>query len=194
MPFVFVIIGIIVIVGVGGYFFRAPENTPIINDTPVVRTEDTPPIIEVATETETATEPAPNQTPSQTPTAGRPVTTPTPAPTLPPTPPAVAVNAFKNGTYEVTTDYVVPSRARHDVIVSLTIVNDIVTDSTLSYGGDKDNTSTNYQNRFAAAYKSEVVGKKLSDISLVRVGGASLTTRAFNEAVTEISATAVTSR
>ncbi len=42
------------------------------------------------------------------------------------------------------------------------------------------------QERCYGAYETQVVGKKLEDISLTRGGGASLTSKAFNEAIANI--------
>lgn len=47
--------------------------------------------------------------------------------------------------------------------------------------------SERFVSSFQSQYKSYVVGKKLSDISLSRVGGASLTTSAFMDAINQIS-------
>jgi hypothetical protein len=69
--------------------------------------------------------------------------------------------------------------------VSLTLVNDTVTDSTVTFG-KSSGTTANYQSRFAADYKSQVVGKSLDSINLSRVGGASLTTKGWNDAQAQI--------
>ena len=54
------------------------------------------------------------------------------------------------------------------------------------YGNKETGYQHPLQERFDAVYKTEVVGKKLTDINLSRVGGASLTSKAFNEAVADI--------
>jgi hypothetical protein len=46
---------------------------------------------------------------------------------------------------------------------------------------------------FDTAYEAEVVGQPLDDLRLSRTGGASLTSDAFNEAVTDIKQQARTS-
>ncbi len=75
--------------------------------------------------------------------------------------------------------------------VTLTLKGDVVTASSIVYGGDKVGESTKYQNRFMAAYESQVIGKKLDSIKLSRVGGASLTTNGFNDALAKVKVAAV---
>lgn len=100
--------------------------------------------------------------------------------------PESAESPIKDGVYTVQTTYTVPSRAMHTVDVKMTLANGIITDSDVVFGGDSVEASTNYQNKFLSIYKTEVVGKKLSDVSLSRVGGASLTSNSFNEAVAKV--------
>mgnify|MGYP000950687822 CR=1 FL=1 len=57
--------------------------------------------------------------------------------------------------------------------VTLTLKGDIVTASSITYGGDKVGESSQYQNRFMNAYQAQVIGKKLDSIKLSRVSGAS---------------------
>jgi hypothetical protein len=91
---------------------------------------------------------------------------------------------YTDGTYTTEVTYQTPARSTYGVGVSLTLKNDIVTDATVTYsqGAEKDPNAK----RFEDAYKTEVIGKKLDEISLSRVGGASLTTGAFNKALIAI--------
>ncbi len=68
--------------------------------------------------------------------------------------------------------------------VSVTVNNDEVTASTLSF--DADGSRDGYSKRFSGGYQSQVLGKELGNITLSRVGGASLTTAAFNSALSNI--------
>lgn len=97
---------------------------------------------------------------------------------------ATDTRTYKNGTYTKSVTYMTPRQTEYRIDVSLTIADNAVTDSTITYsqGADKD---PNPQ-RFEAAYKTEVIGKKMNSISLSRVGGASLTTNAFNNALSDI--------
>ncbi len=78
--------------------------------------------------------------------------------------------------------YLTPARKEHKITVELTMTGDIVTDANVLYD-DKETYGNPNHERFDNAYKTEVVGKSLSEISLSRVGGASLTSGAFNEAI-----------
>jgi outer membrane biosynthesis protein TonB len=197
MPFVLIIIGLIVALGLGGYFFSA--NTPaepVAIETPAGRTEETTtpttPTETLATPDEPVpTEPVVPPTPTTpTPKPSTPAAVPpTPTPTTPkPTPvtPTAPATTYRDGTYNVNTSYVAPGRSTHDMAVSITVANDVVTASAITYSGDKVDTSSSYQSKFGAAYKAQVVGKSLDAISLSRVGGASLTTGAYNKALTEV--------
>lgn len=95
---------------------------------------------------------------------------------------------YKDGTYSTDVTYQTPKRDEYGVNVSLTLVKDIVTDAKVTYsnGGEKDPNAA----RFEAAYKVEVIGKDIDTLNLARVGGASLTTAAFNNALVNIKADA----
>lgn len=123
------------------------------------------------------------------------ITTPSDAPTdSPVTAPADAV--VQDGlpsNYIANTTYLTPKRTSHTLAVSLTLEGDTVTDASVQYDGKDTGFSNNYQERFDAEYKTLVIGKKLTDISLSRVGGASLTSESFNEAVKQIAIEATAS-
>ncbi len=178
MPFVLIIVGVLVAVGLGGYYFTGGNDVAATPDTPVTRAEDTAP----------QSDTPPQSQPETTTTV--PNTPPSVATPAVPTTPTAPATVFKNGTYNVMTTYVAPSRTTHEVNVSLTIENDIVTDSTVTFSGETFDASSNHQKNFSEAYKTQVVGKSLEGISLSRVGGASLTTGAFNKALVEIAAEA----
>lgn len=118
----------------------------------------------------------PTPTPSTTPTA--PVVQPTPAPTA-------AKSTYTDGTYSVTSAYRVPEAAPQSIGVKVTLKNDIVTDVVLTEMAT-DETSREYQDVFAAGYKTFAVGMNIADIQLSRVSGASLTSRGFNDALAAI--------
>jgi hypothetical protein len=77
--------------------------------------------------------------------------------------------------------YFTPRRTEHEILVSLTLKDRVVVDADVTYDGGAGVTPSHQA--FDAAYTSEVVGKRLNEINLSRVGGASLTSEAFNEAV-----------
>ena len=196
MPIILVIVGVIAALGLGGYFWETSRHDTAVPTPTPVTTEATP------TKTEpTPVPPTPVPTPTPTPVAAEPtpvtptpVTTPKPTPTPvttpKPTPTPVPKTAFKDGTYTASVTYPAPDRGTHPVTVKLTLKNDIVTASDVTFGSEAQGATANYEDRFAAAYKSLVVGQSLASISLTRVGGASLTTNAWNDAQAKITAQA----
>lgn len=95
---------------------------------------------------------------------------------------------YKNGTYSATGSYMSPG-GPDKLGVSITINDDIITDSTVTNGAG-DNTSSKIQDRFISGYKQYVIGKNISDLSLTKVSGASLTPLGFNDALAQIKAKA----
>jgi hypothetical protein len=84
--------------------------------------------------------------------------------------------------------YLTPSRTSHKITVNLTVsAAGIITNSEVTYD-DGAGYSNGHQERFDKAYMNQINGKALSEINLSRVGGASLTSEAFNEAITKIEA------
>jgi len=84
-----------------------------------------------------------------------------------------------------TAKYTTPARITHDIEVSLTLEGNIVKDVIVNFDKGKG-PANDYQKRFESSYRAEVVGKNISEVSLSRVGGASLTSGGFNEAVSQI--------
>ncbi len=76
-------------------------------------------------------------------------------------------------------------RSIHELLVTLTLENDIVVASDIRYDGQGEPTTPTLRS-FNDAYEAEVIGKDIDDIELSRVGGASWTSDAFNEAVDTI--------
>ena len=97
---------------------------------------------------------------------------------------AIQTNNYKNGVHSADVTYLTPIKAEYTLEVSLTLANDIVTDAQIVYsqGAEKDPNAQ----RFEAAYRTEVIGKNIATLNLSRVGGASLTTAAFNNALVNI--------
>ena len=206
MPIVLIIIGIIglaVAIGLGGYFLRPEEivtpvevtelpATPEVTDGTTVPAEDGD---DAATGGNVPTEEGDAPVPT-TPVAGTPTKPATPAtpttPTTPTTPatPAAPATTYTDGAHTSNITYRAPENSNHTMAVTLTLKGDIVTASSITYGGDKVGESSQYQNRFMNAYQAQVIGKKLDSIKLSRVSGASLTTGGFNDAVAKIKASA----
>lgn len=91
---------------------------------------------------------------------------------------------YENGVHSTQVTYLTPVRSEYLLDISLTLVNDIITDASIGYSQGAE-VDPNAQ-RFEAAYKSQIIGKDIDSLNLARVGGASLTTGAFNEALVAI--------
>ena len=91
-----------------------------------------------------------------------------------------------NETFVAATSYFTPARKEHELLVSLELEGETIVDANISYDGGT--AATPMHTAFDAAYATEVIGQNISTIELSRVGGASLTSTAFNEAVVDIRA------
>ena len=182
MPIILVVIGLIAALGLGGYFWNAYEVAE--NDiTPVVAT--TAEVTSTPTETEPETVPTTPAAPTATPVAEA-----STKPTAPIEPiPSVLTTVYKDADYSVSVTYKAPDQLEHGVTVKLTLKGDIVTASDVIFA-KAEGATANYQKNFAATYKTQVIGKSLDRINLARVGGASLTSNAWNNAKAQIAAQA----
>jgi len=86
--------------------------------------------------------------------------------------------------YATSISYNVPNGGQ-TMDVNISLQNKVVVSVSISQS-KRGGTSAEYQQNFQNSYKSYVVGKNINDISLSRVGGASLTTNAFNKAINSI--------
>ena len=93
-------------------------------------------------------------------------------------------SSYRDGTYTASSEYSVP-RSYESIGVTLTIKDSVVTNASIT-NSEGDRESARYQERFASVYRSYVVGKKVSDIHLSYVAGASETTDGFNDALDQI--------
>lgn len=91
---------------------------------------------------------------------------------------------YRDGEYTTNTTYINPVRTTYRLEVILTLEKEQVIAAHINYSQGAE-TEPNAQ-RFEKAFRSEVVGKYMDDINLSRVGGASLTTNAFNNALKDI--------
>jgi len=83
--------------------------------------------------------------------------------------------------------YTVPRRIVHDIQVSLTLDGTTITDAVIGHDGTGVGVTKSHIN-FDAAYEPFVIGADINEISLSRVGGATMTSDAFNEVIEEIRA------
>jgi hypothetical protein len=97
----------------------------------------------------------------------------------------VTTTTNKNGKYSFDLSYKVPKGNTERLISEIEVTNDVIT------GLKNTHTATNrdskeYQASFETKIQSAVVGKKISDLDLSQVGGASLTTNAFTQGLAQI--------
>ena len=91
---------------------------------------------------------------------------------------------IKDGTYNADGQYQTPG-GLESIGVTVTLVDGVVTDASIDQEG-KTGEAKEYQARFVSAFKSGVIGKKITDVSLSRVAGSSLTPIGFNNAIDDI--------
>jgi hypothetical protein len=180
MPIAIVAVVLVVAAAVGFTVLRDDTGTEATPETVV---EARPANEEAETDTVAVSQPAPEpdevtDNPDAF-TSGMVEPTPEPQDT-----PVAMQNRFRNGAYTVPTSYFTPARTRHDMDVTLTLNNGVVTDAAITYDGGAPQTG--HHRRFDSAYRDAVIGVPLDEVSLARVGGASLTSEAFNEAVDTI--------
>ena len=91
---------------------------------------------------------------------------------------------YIDGTYTADAEYYTPKRVKHVISVTLEIQDDAISSADVRYDGADARTPSHLN--FDGAYRPVTVGVAVDDLDLSRVGGASLTTVAFNEALTDI--------
>lgn len=89
--------------------------------------------------------------------------------------------ASRSSSFTASSDYYVP-HGTESIQVSLTVGNGVITEASIQNSGS-NRQSGRYQDDFTSAYKSYVVGKKISGLKLGIIAGASDTTQGFNDAL-----------
>lgn len=99
-----------------------------------------------------------------------------------------ASGTYKDGQYSTTTTYGVPHGYTNSITVNLTVKDGVVTAVVLTNSFEsRDRESGMYIDKFRKRdFPGSVVGKSLSDLAVSYVGGASLTSLAFNDALDTI--------
>lgn len=105
------------------------------------------------------------------------------------TPPAITSNAtasgsYKDGTYTSTVSYYVP-RGSNSLTAKVTVTSGTVTAVKVDHNYN-DRESGMYIDSFESALQSAAVGKSIDGLSPGRIGGATLTTQAFDDALTAV--------
>ncbi len=96
-----------------------------------------------------------------------------------------ANSSYKDGTYTVTQSYSVPHGAQNSITAVVTVANGKIT-SVKTTDNYSDHESGMYISDFESSVSSTVTGTSLADASYSRIGGASLTTAAFDSALDSI--------
>ena len=122
--------------------------------------------------------------PSPKPVTNNTAPTPTPKPTPTPAPtPKTPVQYVNN------VSYYTPSGMPEVIHVNISILDGVISDITFSYDTPTNRESGQYLSRFSSSLnKSAIIGKRITNVSLSRVGGASLTTDAFMQAIQDTAA------
>jgi hypothetical protein len=97
-----------------------------------------------------------------------------------------AISAQKN-TFTDTVSYKTLSGKEETIHVTVTLSNDTISNIKFTHDIPMSMTSSRYLDDFEASLDTpSLIGKKIGDISLSRIGGASLTTNAFMQALDHI--------
>lgn len=131
-----------------------------------------------------ATAIVPATTPSLNDTAA-PSTDATAAPT---TAPNQSISAFKDGAYTANGKYSTPE-STESITVNVTLKNGVIIDTSAN-ATPRSRDSREYVTMFLENYKSQVIGKNISELKLGRVSGSSLTPQGFNTALESITSQA----
>lgn len=109
--------------------------------------------------------------------------TSTPLPGSVPTATGSSSSGYKDGTYTVTGIY---GGAPSYITVTMTLVDDLVSNVEVGLMADNNDTSRGYQERFGAAVPEEVEGKNVDGLKVGKIAGASGCADGFNDALAKI--------
>lgn len=97
--------------------------------------------------------------------------------------------SYRDGTFQANGSYESPNGSEN-IIVALTLENDIVTDVEITTSPNNP-TTANYQGQFANGIGALVIGEDIDTLDVTIVAGSSLTSNGFREALTAIKADAL---
>lgn len=106
-------------------------------------------------------------------------------------PATASSGTYRDGTYTNTVNYRVPHGASNSIAVTLVVSGGKIT-SVKTTDNYSDGESSFYISDFESSVSSDAAGQSLSSYSPSRIGGASLTTYAFSNAIDSIRTQAAT--
>ncbi len=112
-------------------------------------------------------------------------TTTTPTPTITETPNTTPTTNNQTQTYTKTVQYEVPKRHINTLKVTVTL-NGRIIESVITESNYTDHESQEYIGSFKSSLNSVVVGKSIDELDPIDIGGASLTSDAFFDAISQI--------
>jgi uncharacterized protein with FMN-binding domain len=99
---------------------------------------------------------------------------------------ATVTGPYVDGDYEATADYQSPN-GTETIDVAVTLKNDVITDVTVTGKSKSPSPEVlRFQGEFEAGIADAVTGKNIDQLDVHRVGGSSLTSSGFNEAINQI--------
>lgn len=130
-----------------------------------------------------ATTPVSSQT--NTPSESPVTPTPTTSTTTTTTNSTASTGSYKDGTYATTVQYAVPHGGQNSLTATVVISSGAIRSVTAT-NNYTDHESAMYIGDFQSMVSADAAGQSLADYSPSRIGGASLTTAAFDDALTTI--------
>lgn len=97
-----------------------------------------------------------------------------------------AIVSYRDGSYEVTGNYVSPG-GEETIGVKLVLKDGVITEAEVTPQATRPK-SVLMQKLFTDGFKEMVIGKNINEVKLDRVSGSSLTPKGFNDAVEKIKA------
>ncbi len=102
---------------------------------------------------------------------------------------SASTGSYKDGTYSASVSYSVPHGAQNTLKATVTVSSGKIA-SVSTTDNYSDHESAMYVSDFESALTSDAKGQSIGSYSPSRIGGASLTTEAFTEALTNIASQA----
>lgn len=136
----------------------------------------------------TPDEPAERQSISTSPSSTNAVDTPSVTDTAPE---STVASALKDGTYTASSNYHVPNGAQNTLTATIAITNGTISSVKMT-SNYADSESGMYIDSFESNVNADATGRDIASYSPSRIGGASLTTAAFNNVLDTVRSAAAT--